>query len=262
MTVDYENILYEIVDDVAMIRMNQPKTLNAMTRVMGQELRDAAWRAEREARAILIGAVGRGFCSGANLAEGGIDLDDPSRDMGAELDGIFNPLIYQMRAASIPVVTAVRGPAAGVGCGIALAGDLIVAGESAIFFQAFGKVGLAPDGGSAYLLTKAIGRPRAMEMMLLGPKLGAAKALDWGLINRVVPDEDVDEAAMTLARELARGPRSLGIIKRVAWAALDASFETAMSNERVAQREAGRTEDFSEGVAAFREKRPPQFKGR
>lgn len=259
---DYASILYEIVDDVAVIRMNQPATLNAMTRSMGEELRDAAWRAEGEARAILIGAVGRGFCSGANLAEGGIDITDPTRDMGGNLDGIFNPLVYQMRAAKIPVVTAVRGAAAGVGCGIALAGDMIVAGEGAFFFQAFSKVGLAPDGGSAYLLTRAIGRPRAMEMMMLGSRLKAPQALEWGLINRVVPDDQVDDVALDLARELAKGPRSLGIIKRVAWAALDASFETSLSNERVGQREAGRTEDFAEGVAAFRDKRPPQFKGR
>jgi len=249
-------------DGVAFVRLNQPETLNAMSAQMAEELLDAARRAENEARALLIGSVGRGFSSGANLAEGGIDLTDPQRDMGAKLDGLFNPIIYQMRRMEIPVVTAVRGPAAGVGCGIALAADLIVAGESALFIQAFRHVGLAPDGGSSYLLTKAIGRVRAMEMMLLGPKLPAAKALDWGLINRVVPDAEVDDAALALARELAAGPRSLGIIKRVAWAALDATLETALSNERQAQREAGRTDDFIEGVAAFREKRKAQFKGR
>jgi len=257
----YEKILYEIVDDVAFIRMNDPATLNAMSNQMGEEVLDALWRGEKEARAILLGSVGRGFCSGANLAEGGIDLSDPHRDMGGRLDGVFNPIIYQMRAAEIPVITAVRGPAAGVGCGIALAGDLIVAGEGAVFLQAFRNIGLAPDGGSSYLLTRAIGRPRAMEMMLLGEKLRAATALEWGLINRVVADDDVDTAGLALAKQLATGPKSLGIIKRVAWAALDASFETALSNERVGQREAGRTKDFIEGVAAFRGKRPAQFKG-
>ena len=175
---------------------------------------------------------------------------------------MFNPIIHQMRSAEIPIVTAARGAAAGVGCGIAIAGDIIVAGESAFFYQAFRHVGLSPDGGSSYLLTRAVGRVRAMEMMLLGPKLGAAKALEWGLINRVVPDAEVDYAAIALAQELACGPRSLGIIKRVAWSALDASFETALSNERAAQREAGRTDDFAEGVAAFRERRAPSFTGR
>ena len=258
----YDKILYEVVDDVAVIRLNEPSVLNAMSQRMGEELLDACWRAPKEARAMVLGSIGRAFCAGANLNDQGIDLADSQRDLGGQLDGVFNPIIYQMRTADIPVVTAVRGAAVGVGCGIAIAGDLIVAGESAFFYQAFRHVGLSPDGGSSYLLTKSIGRARAMEMMLLGPKLEAAKALEWGLINRVAPDAEVDRTAFALACELARGPRSLGIIKRVAWAALDASFETALANERAAQREAGRTEDFNEGVTAFRERRPPTFTGR
>lgn len=258
----YEYILYEIIDNVAFIRLNDPTTLNAVTSQMGEELLDALWRGEKESRAILLGSVGRGFCSGANLAEGGIDLNDPNRDMGGRLDGIFNPIVYQMRASEVPVVTAVRGAAAGVGCGIALAGDMIVAGTSGAFIMAFRNVGLASDGGASYFLTRAIGRVRTMEMMLLGKKLPAATALDWGLINRVVADEEVDAAGLELAKQLANGPRSLGIIKKLAWASLDASFETALSNERVAQRDAGRTDDFIEGVAAFREKRATAFKGR
>lgn len=259
----YEDILYDVIDNVAVIRLNRPQTLNALAPRMAEELLDATRRGEREARAMLIGAVGRCFSSGADLAGGGtIEFGDPALDMGRSLDGLINPIIYQMRTAQVPIVTSVRGAAVGVGCGVALAGDIIVAAESAFFYQAFSKVGLSPDGGSAYLLTKAIGRPRAMELMLLGPKLGAAKALEWGLINRLIPDDDLDTASMELATELARGPKSLGIIKRVAWAALDAAFETSMSNERVGQREAGRTEDFAEGVAAFRDRRPPQFTGR
>lgn len=258
----YDKILYEIIGDVAFIRMNEPATLNAMSLQMGEEVLDALRRAEQESRAILLGSVGRGFCSGANLAEGGIDLNDPQRDMGGRLDGVFNPIVYQMRASEVPVVTAVRGPAAGVGCGIALAGDMIVAGEGAALIMAFRNVGLASDGGGSYFLTRAIGRVRAMEMMLLGKKLPAATALEWGLINRVVPDDQVDDAALELAQQLAQGPRSLGIIKKLAWATLDASFETSLSNERVAQRDSGRTDDFIEGVAAFREKRPAAFKGK
>jgi 2-(1,2-epoxy-1,2-dihydrophenyl)acetyl-CoA isomerase len=258
----YEQILYEIIDDVAVIKFNDPATLNAVTSQMGEELLDALCRGEREARAIMLGSVGRGFCSGANLAQGIIDLNDPGRDMGGRLDGIFNPIVYQMRVSTAPVVTAVRGPAAGVGCGIALAGDMIVAGTSGAFIMAFRNVGLASDGGASYFLTRAIGRVRTMEMMLLGKKLPAATALEWGLINRVVPDEDVDATALALAKQLAQGPRSLSIIKRVAWSVLDASFETSLSNERVAQREAGRTDDFNEGVAAFRDKRAAVFKGK
>jgi 2-(1,2-epoxy-1,2-dihydrophenyl)acetyl-CoA isomerase len=258
----YESLEYSVTDNVAVIRLNQPDTLNAMSQQLAEELLAALRQGEREARAILICAAGRGFCSGANLTDGRMDINDPARDIGGRLDGVFNPIIYQISRSEAPVVTAVRGPAAGVGCALAVSADIIVAGESAYFFQAFAKIGLVPDGGSTYLLTRAIGRARASEMMLLGTKVPAAKALDWGLINRVVPDEEIDSAAMEIARELAQGPKGLSYIKRIAWATMDASLETSLSNERMAQREAGRTEDFAEGVSAFREKRKAAFKGR
>lgn len=258
----YEKVRYEVADGVATIRLNDPATLNAMSLRMGAELLDAIGRGEREARAILLTGEGRSFCSGANLTEGGLDFDDPAFDMGRQLETTYNPIVLAMRGSRLPVVTAVRGPAAGVGCGLALAGDLIVASDTALFFQAFAKVGLAPDGGSSYLLVNAIGRPRAMEMMLLGTKVPAATALEWGLVNRVVADAELDAAALGLARELASGPASLGIIKRVAWTAMDATIGDALAEERIAQREAGRTGDFGEGIAAFRDKRPANFTGR
>jgi 2-(1,2-epoxy-1,2-dihydrophenyl)acetyl-CoA isomerase len=258
----YEKIDYALTNDVAFVRLNDPATLNAVDPQLGQELLDAVRRSEREARALLIGSVGRAFCSGAKLSEGTFDLDDPLRDAGAELDGIFNPVLYHIRNSEIPVVSAIRGAAAGVGCGIALSADIIVAGEGAFFFQAFRHVGLVPDGGSTYLLSRAIGRVRAMEMMMLGAKLPAAKALDWGLVTRVVADDDVDTVGRQIAGELARGPKSLSMIRKMAWAALDDHFETTLSNERIGQRAAGRTDDFKEGVTSFQEKRPAQFKGR
>lgn len=258
----YAKLEYELVDHVAFVRLNDPDTLNAMSNTLGTELLDATRRAGREARALLIGSVGRAFSSGANLNEMDSALDDPELDVGALLDTIYNPLILEMRASKVPIVTAIRGPAAGVGCSIALAGDIIVAGESAYFFQAFRHIGLIPDGGSAYLLAKSIGRVRAMEMMLLGTKLHAAKALEWGLVNRVVPDEDVDETALTIARELASGPVALGMIKESAWMALELPLAESLALERERQRSAGRTKDFIEGVTAFREKRPASFKGR
>lgn len=258
----FQYIRYELDADVALLRLDDGPTLNAMSTAMGLELVEAFARAEGEARAIVIGSVGRAFCSGANLTGGGFRMDDPERDVGLPLERAINPLLRKIRHSPLPMITAVRGVAAGVGCGLALAGDMIVAGEGAFFFQAFSKVGLTPDGGSTHLLARTIGRVRAMEMMMLGTRLPAARALEWGLVNRVVPDAEVDATALALARELAAGPRSLRMIRASAWSALDTPFEAQIEIERTAQRDAGRTEDFAEGLAAFKEKRPPAFRGR
>jgi 2-(1,2-epoxy-1,2-dihydrophenyl)acetyl-CoA isomerase len=258
----YEKILYSLTDGVARIAMNDPATRNAGSAQMGEELVHAFNRASGEARAVLFTGEGKGFNSGANLADAEAVLDDPMRDVGHLLDRYFNPVIVAMKEMDQPVVTAVRGAAAGVGAGLAMAGDLIVCGTSGFFLQAFCNVGLVPDGGSSWLLARAVGRVRAMELMLLGERLPGPKALEWGLVNYVVPDEEVEAKGMELALRLARGPRSLGLIKRNAWAAVDSSLENALSLERRGQRDASRTEDFVEGVTAFREKRPPQFKGR
>lgn len=258
----YEKVLYELSDGVARISMNDPATRNAGSAQMGEELLDAVNRAAFEARAVMLTGEGKAFNSGANLADAEAILDDPMRDVGTLLDRYFNPVVIAMKEMEQPVVTAVRGAAAGVGCGLAMTGDLIVCGEESFFFQAFCHVGLVPDGGSSWLLAKAVGRVRAMELMLLGERLYGAKALEWGLVNYVVPDDEVEGKAMDLAKKLAQGPRSLGIIKRVAWAATDESFESALSNERLGQKQACRTDDFVEGVSAFKEKRHPAFKGK
>ncbi|MGE4431303.1 MAG: enoyl-CoA hydratase-related protein [Sphingobium sp.] len=257
----YRHVDYKVINRVAVIRLNDPDTLNAMTLAMAHELFEALKQAEDEARSILLCAAGAGFCSGANLADATFDLADPERDVGESLEEITNPILLQMRASAIPIVCAVQGPVVGVGCGLALASDLIVAGEQAYFYEVFSKIGLVPDGGATYLLAQAIGRARAMELMLLGSRLPAAQALDWGLINRVVPDAQVEEAALSIAEDMARGPASLGMIRKLAWAALDSGFDAALIAERTAQRNAGRTDDFLEGVAAFREKRKPAFRG-
>lgn len=259
---DYEKILYHVEGAVARIALNEPETRNASSEKMGIELVDALDRAAAEARAVVLTGEGKAFCSGANLAGAAAMLDDPFRDVGRTLDRYFNPAIIAIKTMPIPVITAIRGAAAGVGCGLAMAGDLIVCGEDGFFFLAFRHVGLAPDGGSSWLLSQSVGRVRAMELMLLGGKLPGSKALEWGLVNRVVPDAEVDATAMAMAAELAAGPASLAMIKRLAWAALDSSLETALVQERLAQRQACRTDDFREGVTAFREHRKPTFTGR
>ncbi|WP_232494181.1 enoyl-CoA hydratase-related protein [Novosphingobium kaempferiae] len=258
----YEHILYSLEDGVARISLNDPKTMNGVTEAMGLEMVDALDIAARDARAVLLTGEGKAFCSGANLSAAQDMLTDPMRDVGGQLDRAFNPVIMQIKTMEQPVVTAIRGPAAGFGAGLAAAGDVVLMAEGSYFFCAFCHVGLVPDGGATYLLAQAVGRVRAMQMMLLGEKVDAATALDWGLATRVVREEELDAEAMKLAKRLASGPRSLGLIKRMAWDALDSSLETALQAERRGQREAGRTEDFLEGVNSFLEKRKPAFKGR
>ena len=256
----YARLKYELRDHVATIAMDDPETLNAVSVPMGDELLRAVDQAQREARALIITSTGRAFCSGVNLAAA-VDLADPRRDVGALLETHFNPLLLRLRSSAIPVLTAVRGAAAGIGAAIALCADIIVAAESAYFYMAFSRVGLVPDGGAAYLLSRAIGRVRALEMMLLGEKLYARKAFEWGLVTRVVPDEDLDATASQLAAQLAQGPCSIGMIRQLAWAALDGDMQESLTRERDLQRTAGRTADFLEGASAFRERRTPRFTG-
>lgn len=258
---DYAHVDYAMDAGVAEITLNDPATLNAFSSDMALELLDALRRAEAEARAVLLTGAGRAFSSGAKL-ESRRDAPGGRRDLGERLEQVFNPIVQQMRICERPIVVAVNGAAAGVGCAIACAGDLILAAESAYFLQAFRNIGLVPDGGSTYLLSRAIGRVRAMEMMLLAERLPAAKALDWGLINRVVPDDALMHQARAAARACAEGPFALGLIKRTAWTALDTNFDGALAAERFAQREAGLSSDFVEGVQAFFEKRPAKFEGR
>ncbi len=254
--------------DVTIITLCDPATMNAAGLDMVGELQHAlkqAVMAAKPARAILLTGEGRGFCSGANLqaGPGARALDgDGKPDAGGALETAYNPLATFMREMPVPLVTAVNGAAAGVGCSLALLGDLIVAGESAYFLQAFRRIGLVPDGGSTYLLPRAIGRARAMEMALLGERVVAAQALEWGMINRVVPDAELMSTAMTLAKALASGPASLGLSRQILWASLDSDWAAQLHRERLAQRTAGKTADFAEGVGAFLAKRPAAFTGK
>jgi len=264
----YQKIKLAREGAITVITLADPATLNAAGVDLAGELLDAlkaAAMGASPARAIVLTGEGRGFCSGANLQAGPGDrrLDgDGKPDAGAALETVYNPLVTYMREMPVPLVTAVNGAAAGVGCSLALLGDLIVAAESAYFLQAFRRIGLVPDGGSTYLLPRSIGKARAMEMALLGERISAAQALEWGMINRLAPDAELMATAMALAQALADGPASLGLTRQTLWASMDADWAGQLHRERLAQRAAGKTEDFVEGVSAFLAKRPARFKGR
>jgi 2-(1,2-epoxy-1,2-dihydrophenyl)acetyl-CoA isomerase len=253
--------------EIAIVTLCDPGTMNSAGVGMAEELLDALQRTTAPGagtRAIILTGEGRGFCSGANLGElieaSGLEADGRI-DAGLLLDKIYNELVTFMRDLPVPLVVAVNGAAAGVGCSFALLGDIIVAAESAYFLQAFRRVGLIPDGGSTYMLPRIVGKARAMEMALLGERVSAAKALEWGLINRCVPDGELMATALGLARQLANGPASLGLTRRAIWAGLDSEWAEQLKLERAGQRVAGKTDDFTEGLAAFLEKRPAVFGG-
>ncbi|HYD72759.1 MAG TPA: enoyl-CoA hydratase/isomerase [Candidatus Binatia bacterium] len=256
-------VKYEQDGAIAIVTMSDPATLNAIAVDMTEELVEAFNRAVSDARCVVLTGEGRAFSSGANLASGAPPMDaDGQPDLGGRLEATFNPFVSMLRDLPIPYVSAVNGAAAGIGCSFALLADLIVAGESAYFLQAFRRIGLVPDGSATYHLPRMVGRVRAMEMMLLGERLPARTALEWGLINRCVPDAELMTTAKALASELASGPtKTLGMIRRLAWTSLDNSWGEQIQAERQAQRTAGRTEDFREGVQAFFQKRPANFKG-
>jgi 2-(1,2-epoxy-1,2-dihydrophenyl)acetyl-CoA isomerase len=250
----------EIADQIAIIKFDDPTTLNAMSVPMVEEFRAALTEVSKSARALVVTGEGRAFCSGASLTGGGMRAPGGAFDAGAALESHYNPLMLQLRDLPMPFVTAVHGAAAGVGCSIGLMGDLIVADATAYFLQAFRNIGLVPDGGSAYLLAASAGRARAMEAMLLGERISAESAYAWGMINRLTPEGKDLEVALELARKLADGPRTtLASIRKLAWEALEKPFEHQLAGERDAQKVAGQGPEFREGVSAFIEKRKARF---
>jgi 2-(1,2-epoxy-1,2-dihydrophenyl)acetyl-CoA isomerase len=259
-------VLLEMRDNVAVMTLNDPSVLNAF----GFKLRhDITWALDQVetsgARCLMITGAGRAFCSGANLN----DPDRPPRDREAEargevksdLEAWYNPTFIRLRDLAMPVVTAINGIAAGAGMSLALMGDIRIAANSASFLQAFARIGLVPDCGSSFVLPRMIGMARAMELSLLAERLPAETALAWGMINRVVNDPDLPGAAMEMASRLAEGPASLILIREMYWASLENSYEQQLDLEAKLQMRAGLTADYSEGVAAFREKRRARFTG-
>jgi 2-(1,2-epoxy-1,2-dihydrophenyl)acetyl-CoA isomerase len=258
----YQTIRVTREGPLVTITLNRPERLNAMPPQMADELGQVFYDLG-DARAVLITGEGRGFCSGADLAARGEASALDGRGGSHEaLMKHYNPAINQVLRASVPVICAVNGPAAGVGCSLALAADFTIAAKSAYFLQAFVNIGLVPDGGSTWLLTRAIGRARATRMMMLGEKISAAQAEEWGLIYKCVEDSELMDEARALAEQLANGPTiAYATIKRNIATALDENLQMVLLAEAEGQRIASATKDAREGGLAFLQKRKATFKG-
>lgn len=259
----YENIKYEIINGVARLSFNRPKTLNSFTADMHEEVQTAMQdvRVNQQVRCLLITGEGRGFCAGQDLNDRAVSSSGKP-DLGASVEKYYNPFIRGIMTLEKPVVCAVNGIAAGAGASIALACDIVLAARSAAFAQVFCKIGLVPDSGGTWNLPKAVGLPRAKGLALLGDKISAEKAELWGMIWECVDDELLQTEAIKLAEHLAVQPtRGLAEIKRLLNDSYSTPVHQQLELEKYAMRRLGYSSDYEEGVAAFLEKRKPNFKG-
>ncbi len=256
----------EIDGSVATLVLDHQEVMNAVSPDMLaglSEALDVVDDKRGEIRCLVLTGAGKAFCTGANLQGRSSEENLVRRNTGAALETAFHPFLRRLRDLHCPFVTSVNGPAAGAGMSFALMGDIILCARSSYFLQAFRRIGLVPDCGSTWLLPRVIGKARAIELSLLGERLPAEKALEWGLINRVVDNSALAEETKKMAHDLANGPTiALSLIRRLYWESPHNSFEEQIDLEKQLQRQAGRAEDYKEGVSAFLEKRPAKFKGR
>ena len=260
----YETVIWDESDGVGRLTLNRPETLNAWTAQFGGELKQVVEgeAAEDSVRAVLVTGAGRGFSSGADLKAGFEPAEDGMPDIRKELHELYHPVIAGIRRLPKPVVAAVNGPAVGIGCSLALACDLVMAAESAFLGLAFVNIGLMPDGGSTAFVPPAVGKARAFQMALLGERVPAPKALEWGLVNWVHPDDALMGEANALVERLAAGPtRSYASSKRALNQSIYGDLDAQLDLEAELQHALGRSKDFLEGTAAFVEKRDPAFTG-
>jgi len=262
--VTYQNILFSNEAGIARLTLNRPERLNSFNAAMHAEVRAAlATLPASEARVLVITGAGRGFCAGQDLSDRAVAPGGEVPDLGESIEKNYKPLVLGLRALPMPVIAAVNGVAAGAGANIALACDLVVAARSASFVQAFARLGLVPDSGGTWFLPRAVGTPRALGLALLGDKLPAAQAAEWGLIWRCVEDAELGTVVDGLAQGFAAAPtRGLARSKRAIYESWGRSLAEQLDVERDFQSELGRSADYAEGVAAFTEKRTPRFTGR
>jgi len=262
----FKHVTLDFDGALAILKLDHPEVMNAVSMDMlgglGEAL-DAIDDRRNEVRCLVMTGAGRAFCAGANLQ--GRDNQKPGSrsNAGVTLETGYHPFLRRLRNLHCPIVTSVNGAAAGAGMSFALMGDMILCARSAYLLQAFRRIGLVPDCGSTWLLPRLVGRARSVELSLMGERLPAEKALEWGLVNRVYEDAALMDETMKLAHELADGPTiALSLIRRLYWESSDNSFEDQLDLEQQMQRRAGAAEDFKEGVTAFLEKRPAKFKGK
>ena len=259
---DLKDLTLDITDSLATITLNRPDRLNALSGNLKAELLTAVRQIASpngDVRCLLLTGNGRGFCAGADLGDAAVGL---RADPGANLMDTYHPLLQELAALEMPIVSAVNGVAAGAGMSLAISADIVVAADSAYFLQAFINIGLVPDAGSTFILPRLVGNARARAMMMLGEKISAKTALEWGMIYSVVADELLLETATALAKKLANGPtKSLSNIRKLMAASSGNSFSEQLHAEAQAQRAAGQTSDSAEGVLAFLEKRATNFSG-
>jgi len=259
-----ENITFTVEEGVAVLTFNRPQTLNSFTVAMHQEVAAAVARARDDSaiRCLVLTGAGRGFCAGQDLGDRAVAGDDAPPDLGDSVEKYYNPLIRNIMTMQKPVICAVNGVAAGAGASIALACDIVLAAKSAKFVQVFCNIGLVPDSGGTFNLPRAVGLPRAKGLALLGDKLPAEQAEQWGLIWRAVDDESLMDEALEMARHLAKQPtRGLANIKRLLNNSFSTPLHEQLEQEKMTMRELGRSADYREGVAAFMGKRKPEFTG-
>ena len=256
----YEAIRYRVESDVAVVTLNRPKVMNALTIQMRAEIENAFQRAAKEARVVVMTGKDKAFCTGQDLGD---RTNAANVDMEQSLKKTYQPMLEAIFNCPIPTISAVNGPTAGAGANLALAADIVIAAESAYFLQAFGRIGLIPDAGGTYTMPRSMGFAKALGASLFAEKIPARKADEWGLIWEAVPDEKFEETWRARADYLAKGPTlafsKMKLALRESW---NHTLDEQLAMEAKIQGNVGKSRDFIEGVSAFLEKRSAKFEGR